>query len=324
MLFKTPIEVREFVRVDFPSGKETALPGMQKAENRFIVPILGEELYGDLVSRYTNADIDDVYKPLLRAVQAAVAPLAYWLDLPFINTRITENGLRKLATDTQQPVFKWDYEKIREALEDSGMEALENLICFLETHMDQFPQWETSDAYRSYTRFFIRSGAAFSAVYPLVNPRLCFLSLASIMSMVEDMYINKTIGPAFADYLKGIRAPSNEEVTAIGLIKKAAANLTIYHAAARMSVRLTKDGFSIPLSDSSVGQNNQSADTGVLERLRSEVQHIGHSYLKQVSAYLNQHAGSTVFTIYYESEFYEAPGQQAVDINASLRSTFFM
>src|SRR5688500_2199448 len=101
-LIKTIPEVQSYVRVNFANAN-SSLPNMDEAEEKYIAPLIGRAVYDDVVTKYDAGDTSDEFKALLTRIQAAVAPLAYYLELPLINTQITDIGLMKSGTPQMQP-----------------------------------------------------------------------------------------------------------------------------------------------------------------------------------------------------------------------------
>ncbi len=324
-LIKTVSEVKKYVRVNY-ANNTASIPNMDTAARKYIVPIIGQPLYDNLQQEYDAENLSDNNKKLLIYVQATLAPLAYWIELPLINIQITDAGLRKPGTADLQPVYKHDYYKALSALMNSGMDETERLLMFLETNATDYPLWTDSDAFQEYKKYFIKNGAEFTGIYKLHHPRRCWLSMTSIMQMVEDFYINSSIGAAFAQELKSNTAPSPQEKAAIALIKKSIAYLSIFHATTQRSIELTDTGFTIQLSDPDMSDpSRMAAPAPDLERLRQEVEHIGQSHLQELVSYLNKTATENVFPTYFNSPQYKAPtDKEYCTINSHLKSSFFM
>lgn len=322
-LIKTIPEIKKYVRVNF-ANNTASLPNMDKAERKFIIPVIGQALFDQLQDQYNNNNLSSENQKLLPRVQSALAPLAYWLELPFINAQITDAGLRKPGTDNLQPVFKHDFYSILAALSDSGMDELEALIAFLEANSGNYPLWTSSPAYDAYRMFFVRNGTDFSGIYTLKHPRRCWMNMASIMQLVEGVYIEKSIGATFAAELRGLTNPDEQQKAAIALIKKAVVYLTIKHAVSQRTARLTDAGFTIQVADSDAADpSRQAAADPVLIRLQLETEHIGQSFLRDLTDYLNKTASPTVFSTYYNSPLYVAPSTEPeCSINSELKSSF--
>ncbi|MDP9231001.1 MAG: hypothetical protein M3O67_10090, partial [Bacteroidota bacterium] len=109
-LITTIEEVRaNGVKVSYFSA-DTGIADMQAAEERFIAPLLGETLYELIIADAPDA----LYDPLIVKVKRAIAPLAYWLELPNIQSQITDGGLGTFTSDKHQPLHRWEYEALLE------------------------------------------------------------------------------------------------------------------------------------------------------------------------------------------------------------------
>ncbi|SKD10105.1 hypothetical protein SAMN05660461_6005 [Chitinophaga ginsengisegetis] len=321
-LLRTITEVKQWLRVDFSDREEMAIPNVMKAEKRYIAPVLGKELYQQLADEYNGDSLTEANKALLDYVQAALTPLAYLLELPLINTRITDTGLRKQGSP-ESPVFKWDYQEVKQTLEDNGMEAIDSLLEFLETRADDYPLWKNSTAYESYSRYFIKTGKEFSEYYRLHHPRAIFLYLLPVISTVEDLYVHSTIGAIFAAYLKGLTAPTELEKEALRLVKTAICHFSVFQACSRMGVSFTNLGFTVLLSDPEKYQGNQqTAELKRLEMMRDHVELIGQKYLSDLQALLNKNASPVLFPLYYNSSYYADPNKIEIPDNETYNSFF--
>lgn len=325
-LIRTPQEVKKYLKIDVTANSTATLPDMVTAERKYLVPIIGSTLYKLLVEAYNSDDVTGTrYVDLLDMVQAALAPLAFFNDRAFINVRITEAGFRKTMTAEQAPIYKWDYQALSSALMERGMEAIENLLFFLESEAETFPEWMDDPVYTAYTSFVIRNGSQFNQAYTLAFPRYCFLQLCPVIRTVEDMYIKKTIGGVFTDSLKQILTPSvGVESEVLRLIRAATANLTIHHAVSRMGVETTARGFVVSLLDKDQYEGQQqTADNNSLFKLAEESARIGEAYLRQATSLLNANASQQLFPLYFQSTYYQAPGApQRSSINSRLKSSF--
>jgi len=321
-LIKTISEVKKYVRINYANAA-SSLPNMDRAERKYILPLLGRTLYEEVVAQYDASSTDEDFLKLLNKVQAALAPLAYWMELPLINTQITDIGLVKTSSADKQPVFKHDFYKVLQVLADQGMDELEELLAYLEENKAEWPTWVTGTGYADYTRFLIRTGKEFSDIFTLTHPRRCFLALSPSIRMVEDKYFCGGIGTLFFEEIKNKSTPSSEETTLLYLLKKAEVYLTIRHAVATLSVSLSDTGFTVQAADPDLADPNRAAaDSAAMSKLQQEAEQLGMSYLADAIAYLNANATATIFPLYFSSSFYKNPNEQRPPLNSQLKSTY--
>jgi hypothetical protein len=325
-LIRTIQEVKKYLKVDATANSTATLPDMNTAERKYLVPVIGNTLYQLLQQAYTSDQVPGTrFAPLLDLAQAAVAPLAFLNDSAFINVRITEAGFRKTITADQAPIYKWDYTALINALQERGMDAIESLLAYLEVNKTTFPEWVNDPVYAAYTSCIIRNGSMFNQFYKCVFPRYCFLQLESIIRLVEDMYIKKTIGSAFTESLKMVfRTGTDTETELFRLLCTATANLTIFHAANRMGVEVTSKGFVVSIFDKDLHDGQRvTGDNNSIFKVAEEAERIGQAYLKDAVDFLNKNASEQLFPVYFQSSFYKAPGAAAKpSINSHLKGSF--
>jgi hypothetical protein len=70
-----------------------------------------------------------------------------------------------------------------------------------------------------------------------------YYSLQSIVAEVQELYLQSAIGEDLLIYLRDKNAPSSDETTAIKLLKRSLALLSIKESYLKLSVRMSDAGF---------------------------------------------------------------------------------
>lgn len=319
-LINTNSQAKQYVKVLF-TNNETAIPNMTKAERRFIVPILGNDLYDELLTHVEESGTDADLETLLDKVRQALAPLAYWIDLPTIQSQITDAGIRTISNDNMQAAHRWEYEEIKAGLEEDGCWGLEYLLAFLFANASTY-SWEPASEYD----LIFKHAQEFQKYYPLYQPYRTFQSLRPVIKQIIDQYIISEIGQAFYEELIAEASPSAEQAAAIELIKQAVANLTVMRAVAVLSVKFGADGFTVTLGANTEkpDQGRQHANDNQLSLLLKECQRTGESYLLRLSDYLDATASASIFQTYFASEKYKDPNAVVTDPNSLRKGIFGM
>ncbi|MEP7375537.1 MAG: DUF6712 family protein [Chitinophagaceae bacterium] len=302
---------RQFVRINFINDV-SSLPDFDLAAARYLIPITGQDLYDDLVANITEAG----YADLLKLCRAVIAPLGYMMELATIQTQLTDAGLRSISTEHSQAAHRWEYNEVKNHLEDKGAYAIEALLKYL--FELSYALWTDSDEYKDINRLIFKTGIDFQKYFFIRHPHRVFWSLKPQVMEVQDFYINTTIGEEFFLSLKNNATPSAKEKVAIELIKKATAHFTIATAIEKRSVELTENGFSVMLS----AGNSDSANAGDAEQrdpqmdlLYKSCTRTGDAYLLQLKEYLDKEAKADVMEGYFSSDYYSAPTTTVSDRN---------
>lgn len=312
--------VRLYVRINYINDI-SSLPDFQLAAEKYLIPIIGQALYDDLLAQVIAfevpaegeepVDIDDV--DLVGKCRAVIAPLGYLMELATIHTQITDSGLRTASTETLQAAHRWEYNKVEEHLIEKGSFAIESLLKYLFKEKDDYTDWTDSDEYKDLSSIIFQIASEFNKYFRVQHPYRVWWELRPLIREVEDFYIIPTIGEDFYTELKEDADPGADEIKAIELIKKAVAQLTIVKAIEKLSVRITPNGFTILIS----AGNSDAANSGdhpqrdpQLSLLYESCERSGSAYLLQLQEYLNSKASDSVFQSYYESDKYEAPSTE--------------
>jgi hypothetical protein len=294
-----------FVDINFINNV-SSLPDFGLAAERFLIPIIGQDLYDALAD-----DMEDPSDPdLLYKCRAVIAPLAYLIKLPTIQTQLTDSGLRTISTENMQAAHRWEYNEVKENLADKGAWAIEALLKFLYANKGDYSEWTDSEEYAELSDLIFLSGSDFTRYFTLHHPHRVFWSLRTLIKEVEDFYIISAIGKDFFKTLKETEAPEDEVKDAIILIKKAVAQYTIVKAIEKFSVKVSDRGFTIKALGAyseGTGYDDQVAPDPQLDLLYKSCERTGDAYLVQLKEFLNKNASAELFEEYYDSDKYTAP-----------------
>lgn len=119
-------------------------PFLQIAQEMNIAPILGEDLYNDIVSKYENNAFtgtcdEELYTEYLIP---SIGYSALYSAAPFLHWRLQRNGLMKHGTDTLVPVDLDEFTKYSERLDNLKNFYLRRLEKYLCEHSDCFPLYQ--------------------------------------------------------------------------------------------------------------------------------------------------------------------------------------
>lgn len=321
-LITTIEEVRaNGVKVRFINS-QSSIADMDLAGQMFLVPVLGQAMYDALQSEYdTPGDI--LLGALLQRAQRALAPLAFWLDLPNIQSQISESGVVTVVSDNQQAAHRWEFEQIRESLSRKGCFALEIMMAFAYDNATILAWTPPSPIV-----CIFKTGVEFCRYFPVYQAYRCFESLRPIIKQVEDQYIRNSIGSDYFDTLRDKASPTTQEAAVLEYIKKAVANLTIKTAIEALSVKVGYYGFTVALQGNAdlVQQGEQNAPDNQLSLMLASTERTGINYIREMKKYMDAVASSSVLAYYYSSIYYTSPEDRAaqVDPNSTRTGIFSM
>jgi hypothetical protein len=323
-LIKRIEEVRKSLRISTLS-KDGSLPDIEEAEQIYIIPALGDELFNELQEAYNNQSIDAETLLLISLIQKPLAAYAYLDNIALIHVTITDAGIRRFTSDGTPAAFAWEYREVTKALANKAMSGMEVLLTYLEKNVSKWPKWQNSPTRKDRNSLLIRSGTEFNSNYPLFQKMRTYYSLRSIITEVQDNYIIPSIGATFFNSLLTNNIVDEHINEVIRLLKKSICHYSIKHAVEQRTVDVTDQGFTILVSSGSndvEAAGRSSAPTSLLDSKKQAADRAGSIYLRKSISYLNKFASSNIFPLYFNSEKYSPTGSGAYDRGNASRKTF--
>lgn len=315
-LVKDFATIKKYVKFTSTSTEINSMLDTGPVEREYILPILGNDLYNALVTQVENNNV--TLTQLLDIVQSAVVPLTVYKKLPYLLNQIGDTGLRKLLSDNTQGAYRWEYNEMRDALEDEGCKGLDQLYTYLYNNA-VVPAWTAPER----MSIVFKTGAEFHRFYSLKYPERTFRTIEDVIRDVEEQYITASIGGAFVKDLISKQNPNDDEKEAILLLKKACANLTIMKVMEKKPVKVTPYGLFVSIGDAPDDKNpkDKTASASQLNMQHASLERDGESYLVRLKSFLNEKASADLFQPYFVSKHYVSVTTPVENPN-SKRKTF--
>jgi hypothetical protein len=221
------------------------LPNFDRAERKYLVPIIGLDLYNDFTGKYNAvpSTLDAGEVALLKHMQLVIAAYAFYDELAFTHALITDNGVRTANSQQLQKAVGWEYKDLKTALQNAAIDGIETLIQALVDSNNAL--WTGSAEYTAFKSLLINTGTEFNTIIALHQPLRTFWAIRTVVADAQENYLRNSIGPDLLEYLRDVAAPSDEETYIIKLLKKALANYTIKHACEQYSAQFDVNGFTV-------------------------------------------------------------------------------
>lgn len=217
MLIHSIEQLRAVINISKASSYERVYNHLLDAERKFIVPLLGPKLFGelevysktldpdntprqlvhDLGNDYLTPadDIEELYDRLIYKVQQAVANLAFFIGFDVLNAIASDTGFRRIETADQKSLFKYQEDNIRNYYKDTGMNLLDHVLEILEINLPLI-QDEYESVFLKEKAFIIPSTKIFHAIVNIKESRLTFLRLKQHMKVIEELQLAPLLGNA--------------------------------------------------------------------------------------------------------------------------------
>jgi len=216
----------------------------------------------------------------------------------------SDKGRQIFVTDTEKPAFEWQIKRDEAALIKKEYASLDDLILFLDTYIDYFPEWSQSEAYLVSKELFINTAKDFDGIYPIDCSRRLFIKICPFIKEIERKYIRPTISPAVFDNIKvKIKNDSLDESDTILLqyIQSPLVLLTMSIAIKRLSIELLPEGvFQNQYTEAVSLTTKDKADISLRREISKSLEEEGMQELSRLEFYLKgvtYDSGSEIFDV---------------------------
>jgi hypothetical protein len=299
-LTKTIDEIKEMLPSFISNLSDTeSLPNFNNIEYKYLVPIIGIDLYNDIHTKY-NTDalgMADLEKNLLKKMRLVAVAYGYHDGLAMGHLTLTDNGVRKILPKDTQGVARWEFEKLQANLLNTALDATEVLLNFLFNNKGDFALWTASNEYKSFNSLLIKSGTEFNGFYTLYQPLTTYYSIRNAVSIAQKQYIEEGLGKSLFKYILEKQAPDDTLTDIIEKLKQALAYFTITKCCKQYNVRFSLEGFTV-LSDGGSPDHadhagRKQADPVQLESKMRESEKDGQFFMAQAKYDLSKYYVAT-------------------------------
>lgn len=311
-LIRTKDKLKEYLAISQETELETITPYLNRADREFIIPEIGEVMFNDVVAFIETTGTPTTDAALLARLEEVEDNFAFYLGLDLITVHVSESGIQRIESTDRKTAYQYQEQNLKQNLLESGYELLGNTLEYLEKYKTTYTVWASdTSAYKRFKNHIIHTPSIFQDYYDIQNSWAIFFRLRSILTRVEDLYLEPIMG---ADFLAEIKAEiinnTNTNAVLIKLIRKATVYLTVSNALHTKIVQLGKDGFLEMRKNST---KNQSDENDRLSSAIAENRNIGETYLKKLTEHLNKEASAIKYATYFNGDIYQDP--TATDYN---------
>lgn len=192
-------EFKKFLPVNVNCNFRSLAPALAQAENKYIVPILGTQLFSRLVTYYTDATItrNDCLSLLLEMCQYAVVRLAYWQDYDVLSVSMSDKGAADNAGEAR--LYRYQADALKERLKNDGFDQLDTILEFCENNANNLTEFASSDYVTTLHNSVIANTRQFNSIYDIHHSRLVFLKMKYYIKLTEDIELTHRLGDDFVN-----------------------------------------------------------------------------------------------------------------------------
>lgn len=311
-LVKTVAEVKQVLPNLSKLSNNALLPNFDRAAWKYIIPIIGKELYADLQTKYDDETLSADELVLMGHIRTALVAFAYVDSSGLLQATITDGGTRRISTNEMPTLYKWEFDELMTSIRNIANDGVEILLDYLFTNKADWALWTASEAYQRINGRLIKSGLDFSRLYVLYQPFRTYWKLVPFIQDVEELYLANALGRDLLKFIRTLEAivvdDNGADVDVLDFLKRSVANYTVLMASSKLTVRFSENGFTV-LSNGDVDSKEYAGRTTAaaleVERIGKEAEREGRNYLGKAIDYLKQIAAGD-FNDDFESEFLTA------------------
>lgn len=285
---------------------ESLAPSIRRAELKYLRPVLGELLYSNLLDWYGESPTSNAaFESIHPYVKPALLNLSIYLWIDRGQVNISSSGIHQLDTSDSEKPDWWVIKDLKRSFFEAGLEAVDELLKFLEENEDDYPDWVNSEGYTNLYDLFIQSASQLNEIHDIGNSRFVYLIMRPVIRRIEDMYIEPRIGSEFFNQLKSaMKSPSPDQQKVIELLRSAIGHLAFSQAITDTNVMFDGGAVTVAFKDT-VGVKRRELETERQTTFKKQRHDYGHVYLNKAIKHLNVNADD--YPTWKESEKYQDP-----------------
>lgn len=285
-LINSTEDLKKYVTVNDLVTWENPKPYAAQAERKYLIPILGDELYTSFVAA---APSEPTPLKVYELAREASANLLWFLYLPLANVQITDAGIAVAHGDDHKSAEWWQIRDLRRSFIDAGFTALDEALRIMESNEDDFDTWVDTDGYTIIKELFVKNTSDFNRWFNINNNRRTFLALRPYMLEVHHQYFTAQLNAETlaAIILTAKPKPTLSEELEVGvvymvldLLQAAQVNYTVAKAIKSGTFELTSNGIYQKMEEFP-GYKTQTLDETQLQRIYGERLTAGEEYYKK-------------------------------------------
>lgn len=201
MLFSNVTEIKAILPIGVGNDFNRLKPHIENAENRYIKPLLGFDMYTALVELYSTdksqelSHNEKLQRELLSKVQFATIHLAFFIGFDFLNVSVTDAGFQRIESERTKGLYKYQEDAIKSFFAETGFNALDDILTFLEINICAFEEFMTSENFNKLITSFLPNVKIIEEIpFNIHRSNLIFLALQPSISYIEDTAIRPVLG----------------------------------------------------------------------------------------------------------------------------------
>ena len=277
-------EFKKFLPVNVTLSFRSIAPAIALCERKYLIPLLGEELFFRLVKHYNSEKPKKCVhlQELLSLCQFALIRLAFWQEYDILSINLSDKGAADNAGENR--LYRYQAEALKDNLKNEGFDQLDAILEFCEQNAAHLPEFSQSPHVATTENSFIKNTNEFNAIYYINSSRLVFLKMKYFVTSVEELQLRHQLGDAFCAELLAANPAEEKYSRILSGIKKYIVFMAIAEGIAELHQMPTDRGliFQTAVSNRISEVQYSPVPPQELQRIRREYTHKAERYIGSV------------------------------------------
>lgn len=283
-------ELRGFLPVNVNLDYGTIAPALHDAEQKYILPLLGDDLAQELADYYADEqhEADATKDKLISALQAAVVRIAYYDSFDLLAVNLTDSGVQNPNGD--KAAYRYQADAAKETLSRQAFEKLQDFYDILAA--SGLRTWAPDDDTNpNDTHSVFRDPKDFFAAIGQPRDFRLFIKLKPTISITETVELPMHVGSAIAADI--LNRTQRVTPAVLRLAQRFVAYQALAYSVMFLNAYITNDGAtvrSIKADGANGGTSIQPADLKVREALKQHYDEAARAAATQLVRLLRDNA----------------------------------
>ena len=293
-------EIKQYISVSVATDFDTIKPHIETAEQDYIYPLLGKDLYDELISYYNNgslssgsgsgSELKKEYDALIKLIQRALINLAYWDGFDILNISLSDSGFHRQESTTEKGLYRYQEDSLRDKFKNDGFNGLDAMLLYIEGHLESFAEYMDGETFTIRKGSIIPNTSVFDKIYFINGSRLVFLRLQRYIQIIEDTKIVTVLG---SDLMARVKteiekdSPDEKIIALLPYIQKPLVYLAVARGIEELGVDINDKGLlfkKAATNSPSMREDQVSKEKAFM--LSSRAQATGETYIDSLKSYL--------------------------------------
>lgn len=176
---------------------ESLRPYFISAEEKFLIPYIGQAQINEIKSNPTAANI----KALLPFVRKTMAHFVLLCAAPDLDINLSETGFTTAANSNLVPASAQRVERFVKNQKELGFTGLNSLLSYLNSNTVSYPLYAASDEFKRYDQLILNS---MNIYQDCVDIKHSWLLYSKLVPKIKDVEFLKIIPIISQDYFSGL------------------------------------------------------------------------------------------------------------------------